>query len=85
MKKKVLLLFLSFSIVFCVGVSVAYYNTRAYGFDKNASIVSKENDGIKVFDFEIKYNDINNYIYKMRKKVSNRSPKTPIIVDCATV
>ena len=58
MKKKVFAIFFCFSIVFCVGIGVAYYNTKSFGFDDNVKIVQRDDEKIKILDFDIYYEDI---------------------------
>lgn len=79
MKTKIVSLFLSSAIVLIVGTSVAYYNTRVYGFDKNASIFSLDSDKVKLYDYEIYYNDINYYIYNTFNKMADLAPKSSFI------
>lgn len=67
MKGKIIALVLSFSIIFCGGIGVAYYNTRTFGFDEDAKLISKDNEKITVLDFDIYYNDIDNFIEKAKE------------------
>jgi hypothetical protein len=64
MKGKIVALAICFSIVLCVGVGVAYYNTRTYGFDENAKVINKDDDKISIMDFDIYYEDIKHIIDK---------------------
>ena len=66
MKGKIIALILCFAIIFCGGVGVAYYNTKSFGFDEDAKLVSKDNEKFTVLDFDIYYNDINNFIEKAK-------------------
>lgn len=49
----------SFAILFA-GSSLAYYNTKSFGFDEDAVFFQKNDDGIVFLDQEIKYKDIDN-------------------------
>lgn len=67
MKGKISALFLCFSIIFVIGIGVAYYNTRAYGFDENTKIITKDDEKISIFDYEIYYEDIDNAVEKAKE------------------
>lgn len=47
----------AFAIVF-TGSSVAYYNTKSFGFDEDAVFYERNEDGIVFLDKEIKFKDI---------------------------
>lgn len=49
----------SFAILFA-GSSVAYYNTKSFGFDEDTVFFQQNEDGIIFLDQEIKYKDIDN-------------------------
>lgn len=53
------------TIMFMIGMFLAYYNTSSYGYD-NANILSFANDGVKVLDFMIKYDKIALIIQKIK-------------------
>lgn len=72
MKGKITALFLCFSLVFVAGIGIAYYNTRAYGFDEDAKIIAKDDEKISIFDFNIYYDDINNTIEKAKEIIPDR-------------
>lgn len=65
--KKILAILCSCAIVLVIGTSVAYYNTKSFGFDENAKIFTSDKDKITFLDFEIYYKDINN-IYENIKE-----------------
>ena len=67
MKKKVFAIFCCAAIVLGTGLSVAYYNTKSFGFDENTKIASADDDKITIFDFNIYYNDIDNALKKVQK------------------
>ena len=60
------IILLSLLIVF-VGSSVAYYNTKTFGFDEDAVIFKQEEDGFTFFDYKVYYKDVE-YIYNEAKK-----------------
>lgn len=67
MKKKIAAIICCTAIVLCGGLSVAYYNTKSFGFDENTKIASTDDDKITIFDFNIYYNDIDNALKKVQK------------------
>ena len=62
-KHPVFLTLLLGAIIVLSGVSVAYYNTKNYAFEKNPKIFSYDENGFSLFDFNFYYNDIKR-IYK---------------------
>ncbi len=62
-KHPVFLTLLLGAIIVFSGVSVAYYNTKNYAFEKNPKIFSYDENGFSLFDFNFYYNDIKR-IYK---------------------
>lgn len=71
MKGKIISIFLCFAVFFSVGIGVAYYNTRTYGFDEDAKVVSYDEEKFSIMDYSIYYKDINNIISKAKKYVPN--------------
>ena len=69
MKKKIFAIFLCFSVIFCVGIGVAYYNTKSFGFEDDVKIVERDDEKIKILDFNIYYDDIDSAFNKARKFV----------------
>lgn len=67
MKKKIAAIICCAAVVLCSGLSVAYYNTKSFGFDENTKIASTDDDKITIFDFNIYYNDIDNALKKVQK------------------
>ncbi|MDE5974579.1 MAG: hypothetical protein K2G73_07925 [Eubacterium sp.] len=67
MKKKITAIICCAVVVLCTGLSVAYYNTKSFGFDENTKIASTDDDKITIFDFNIYYNDIDNALKKVQK------------------
>lgn len=69
MKGKIISIFLCFTLVFGIGISVAYYNTRTYGFDEDAKVLSYDEEKFSILDYDIYYEDINDIIDKAKKYV----------------
>lgn len=81
MKGKIFALLLCATIALGAGVSVAYYNTRTFGFDRDAKVVEKFDDRIKILDFDIYYDDAN----KILEKAIQYVPKTHSVVNANTL
>lgn len=81
MKGKIFALLLCATIALGAGVSVAYYNTRTFGFDKDAKVVEKFDDKIKILDFDIYFDDAN----KILEKAIQYVPKTHSVVNANTL
>lgn len=63
------------SLALAVGTAVAYYNTSSFGYD-NANIISVTEESVKIFDFDIRYEDLE----KSAKKIKEITPKTFISI-----
>lgn len=48
-------------IIVAVGASVAYYNTKSFGFDEDAVIFLQEDDGFTLFDYKVYYSDVEDF------------------------
>ncbi len=69
-------------MIVSVGASVAYYNTKSFGFDEDTVIFKQEEDGITVFDYKIYYEDLKTYYTKSKKYIPDKTYSTgPYIVD----
>lgn len=66
MKGKITALLLSAGILLCTGISVAYYNTRTFGFDEDAKIVSYDDEKITILDFDIYFSELNEFVEKAK-------------------
>lgn len=75
-KIKVVLIMLLASTVLLGGTSVAYYNTKKFGFDENAKVISRDNEKFSFMDFDFYYEDINQYV----EKFNEFTPATPYSV-----
>lgn len=71
MKGKIISIFLCFTLIFGIGIGVAYYNTRTYGFDEDAKVLSYDEEKISFLDYSIYYKDLNDIIDKAKKYVPN--------------
>lgn len=71
MKKKTILTLICAlaMVVLAAGVTVAFYNTRAVGYEENVKIVSKDSEKIKILDFEIYYKDVDSFLDTARRFV----------------
>lgn len=58
MKFKVFLIMLSSIIALTAGTAVSYYNTKTFGFDEDAKIVSHNEKSITVYDYTVQYDDV---------------------------
>lgn len=75
--KKITAILLIGITVFCVGSVIAYYNTSSFGYD-NANLVTFRENAVKVLDFEISYQSIQEAI----KAVEDVLPKRLITISC---
>lgn len=73
MKKKITAIIMCSLIVFVSGISVAYYNTKSFGFDDNVKIISKDKEKISFMDFNIYYEDIETFFEKTREYMPERT------------
>jgi TPP-dependent 2-oxoacid decarboxylase len=64
------------SFVFLIGIAVAYYNTSSLGYD-NANIISFNNEEVKIFDYNIKYKDVEKKYNSIKKLFYEK----PIVVQ----
>lgn len=75
MKHPVFLLSLICSILLTIGVSIAYYNTKTFGFDEDAALLTFSDEGVKVMDYYVDYE-------KARKIVDKASEYIPKETYC---
>lgn len=74
MKKfKIFLVSLTAFAILFAGSSVAYYNTKSFGFDEDAIFFQRNEDGFIFLDEEIKYKDIENVIEKAEPYVPDKA------------
>ena len=48
-------------LIVTAGASVAYYNTKSFGFDEDAVIFLQEDDGFTLFDYKVYYSDVEEF------------------------
>ena len=48
-------------LIVAAGASVAYYNTKSFGFDEDAVIFLQEEDGFTLFDYKVYYSDVEEF------------------------
>lgn len=48
-------------LIVAAGASVAYYNTKSFGFDEDAVIFLQEDDGFTLFDYKVYYSDVEEF------------------------
>ena len=70
----------SFAILFA-GSSLAYYNTKIFGFDEDYVIFQQNEDGIVFLDWEIKYKDIDNVLTEAGKYLPSESYTTVNVLN----
>ncbi len=70
-----LILFLSALIVIS-GACVAYYNTKTFGFDEDAVIFTKDEDGFTLFDYKVYYKDVEELYEKSKKYMPDEAYST---------
>lgn len=70
----------SFAILFA-GSSLAYYNTKSFGFDEDAVFFQQNEDGIVFLDREIKYKDIDNVLTEAGKYLPSKSYTTVNVLN----
>lgn len=63
------------ALALMLGTAVAYYNTCSLGYD-NANIVSFNSEEVKIFDYNIKFSEIE----EIRDKISKYIPKDFITI-----
>lgn len=78
MKRKIAAIMCCFVIALGVGTSIAYYNTKSFGFDENAKVVDYDNEKITFMDFHIYYDDISDFI----EKVGTIIPDESRVISC---
>lgn len=73
MAKKITALMFCALLVLSGGLSVAYYNTKSFGFDENAKVFSCDEEKFSLMDFEIYYDDISFFIDELSRIVPEKS------------
>lgn len=69
-------------IIVTAGASVAYYNTKSFGFDEDAVIFQQNEDGIVIFDYPIYYDDVKEFYNESKRYIPDKTFLTgPYIVE----
>ena len=70
-------------LIVATGTSVAYYNTKSFGFDEDAVIFQEEEDGFTLFDYKIYYNDVERIYNRSKEYMPDKSYSTHpyLVVD----
>lgn len=81
-KHPVALIIMAAILTVSVGSSIAYYNTKSFGFDEDTVLFKQETDGFTFFDYKIYYDDVENVYNETKKYVPDNSYTLgPHIVD----
>lgn len=72
MKGKMTAIFLCAAVVLLSGTAIAYYNTKSFGFDENAKIISKDDEKLSFLDFDIYYKDVDSFFVNAGKYLPER-------------
>lgn len=73
MRKKITVIMCCAAIALCAGISVAYYNTKSFGFDDSATVISYDSEKISFMDFDIYYEDISDFIDSVGRIIPDKS------------
>lgn len=73
MKKKIALILCCSLFAMIVGTSIAYYNTKSFGFDENTTLIEYDEEKFTFMDFNIYYKDISNFLEKVGTVVPDQS------------
>ncbi len=66
-RTKISLIFALSAVLIVAGVCTAYYNTKTFGFDADAKLISKNGTSLTVLDFEMEFADADYYLEKIEK------------------
>ncbi len=80
-KHPVLITFLLAAVILTAGVFAAYYNTKSFAFDENTVLFSRDNEGIIVLDYKIRYADLQRVYTAVERAMPDQACSTsPYIV-----
>ncbi len=70
-------------LIVATGTSVAYYNTKSFGFDEDAVIFQEEEDGFTLFDYKIYYIDVERIYNRSKEYMPDKAYSTHpyLVVD----
>ena len=81
LKHPVLITFLLAAVILTAGVFAAYYNTKSFAFDENTVLFSRDNEGITVLDYKIRYADLQRVYTAVERAMPDQACSTsPYIV-----
>ena len=63
-------------LIVAAGASVAYYNTKSFGFDEDAVIFLQEEDGFTLFDYKVYYSDVEEFYDTTKEYMPNEAYST---------
>lgn len=72
MKGKIFLIALCSVVLLTVGTTVAYYNTKSFGFDEDVKIFNRDDEKISIMDYNIYYDDIDSVYNKLKVIVPDK-------------
>lgn len=72
MKGKIFLIALCSVVLLTVGITVAYYNTKSFGFDEDVKIIHRDDEKISIMDYVIYYDDIDKVYSKLKTVVPDK-------------
>lgn len=73
MKKKIIALMCCAAITFGVGLSIAYYNTKTFGFDENTKVITYDDEKITFMDYSVYYDDVTEFVEKVGTVIPKKS------------
>ncbi len=73
MKKKITAIMCCAVIALGAGLSIAYYNTKSFGFDENAKVVEYDDKKVSFMDFDIYYKDVSDFIDRVSTIIPQNS------------
>lgn len=73
MKGKIFLIALCSVVLLTVGTTVAYYNTKSFGFDDDVEIIYKDDEKITIMDYNIYYDDIDRIYSKLKAVIPDKT------------
>lgn len=63
-------------LIVAAGASVAYYNTKSFGYDEDAVIFLQEEDGFTLFDYKVYYSDVEEFYETSKEYMPNEMYST---------
>lgn len=73
MKGKIFLIALCSVVLLTVGTTVAYYNTKSFGFDDDVEIIYRDDEKITIMDYNIYYDDIDRIYSKLKTVIPDKT------------